>query len=109
MKSKTLSLQTIVKELGFLKKTVFIQWNAWKKKKTNKKDLLLLTNKLIEKIPDLCDAKEHYQSLIRKKNTNSVKQWKISTYQSKTFENPDTVDLKLLQSIQKLHINYPRL
>ena len=71
MKSKTLSLQTIIKELDFLKKTVIIQWSAWKKKK---KDLLLITNKLIEKIPDLCDAKEHYQSFIRKKNTNSIKQ-----------------------------------
>ena len=70
MKSKTLSLQTIIKELDFLKKTVIIQWSAWKKKK----DLLLITNKLIEKIPDLCDAKEHYQSFIRKKNTNSIKQ-----------------------------------
>ena len=69
MKSKTLSLQTMIKELGFLKKTVIIQWSAWKKKK-----LLLITNKLIEKIPDLCDAKEHYQSFIRKKNTNSIKQ-----------------------------------
>ena len=69
MKSKTLSLQTIIKELDFLKKTVIIQWSAWKKKK-----LLLITNKLIEKIPGLCDAKEHYQSFIRKKNTNSIKQ-----------------------------------
>ena len=43
-------------------------------KKKKKKDLLLITNKLIEKIPDLCDAKEHYQSFIRKKNTNSIKQ-----------------------------------
>ena len=29
--------------------------------------LLLLTNKLIETIPDPYDAKEHYQSFIRKK------------------------------------------
>ena len=33
MKSKTLSLQTMIKELGFLNKTVIIQWSAWKKKK----------------------------------------------------------------------------
>ena len=37
MKSKTLSLQTIIKELDFLKKTVIIQWSAWKKKKKKKK------------------------------------------------------------------------
>ena len=33
-----------------------------------KKDLLLLVNKLIQKIPDLHNAKEHYQSFITKKN-----------------------------------------
>ena len=31
MKSKTLSLKTIINELGFLRKTVIIQWNVWKK------------------------------------------------------------------------------
>ena len=49
MKSKTLSLKTIIKELYFLKKTIIIQWNAW-----NKKDLLLLANKLIEKKYLIC-------------------------------------------------------
>ena len=29
-----------------------------------------------------------------KKNTKSVKQLKITTYQPKTFENPNTVDVK---------------
>ena len=37
-----------------------------------KNDLLLLATKLIEKVPDPHDAKEHYQSFIRKKNRNSV-------------------------------------
>ena len=67
MKSGTLSLKTIIKELDFLKKTVIIQWNAWKKKK--KKDSSLLANKIIETIPDPGNVKEHYQSFIRKKNT----------------------------------------
>ena len=49
-----------------------------------KKDLLLLPNKLIEKIPDPRNAKEHYQSFIRKKNRKSVKQSEIITYQPKT-------------------------
>ena len=44
-----------------------------------KKDLLLLANKLI------------IHSFIRKKNTKSVKQSEIITYQPKTF---DTVDIK---------------
>ena len=37
-------------------------------KRLKKKDLLLLENKLIEKIADSSDAKEHCQSIIRKKN-----------------------------------------
>ena len=37
-----------------------------------KNDLLLLATKLIEKVPDPHDAKEHYQSFIRKKNRKSV-------------------------------------
>ena len=54
----------------------------------------MLANKLIEKIPDPRNAKEHYQSFIRKKNTKSVKQSEIITYQPKTFENPNIVDIK---------------
>ena len=53
MKSETLSLKTIIKEMDFLRKTVIIQWNAWKKK-----DLLLLANKLIEETLDTPNAKE---------------------------------------------------
>ena len=50
----------------------------------------MLANKLIEKIPHPRDAKEHYQSFIRKKNTKS----EILTYQPKTFRNPDVFDIK---------------
>ena len=67
-----------------------------------KKDLWLLANKLIEKIPDPCNAKEHYQSFIRKKNRKSVKQSEIVTYQPKTFESPNIVDIK---SIITEHLN----
>ena len=59
-----------------------------------KKRLLLLANKLIEKTPDPRNAKEHYQSFIRKKSEKSVKQSEIITYQSKTFENPNIVYVK---------------
>ena len=62
MKSKTLSLKTIIKEFDFLKRTVIVQM-----KRLKKKDLLLLVNKLKEKIPDSRKAKEDYQSFIRKK------------------------------------------
>ena len=67
MKSKTLSLKTIIKELDFPKKTVIIYWISWKK------ELLFLASELIEKIPDPRRGKEHYQSFIRKKNTKLVK------------------------------------
>ena len=63
-------------------------------KRLKKKDLLLLANKLIEKIPDPPNAKEHYQSFIRKKNRKSVKQSKIITYHPKPFEKPNIVDIK---------------
>ena len=59
-----------------------------------KKDLLLLANKLIEKVPDPYNAKKHYQSFIRKKSTNPAKQSEIITYQPKAFENPNIVDIK---------------
>ena len=52
---------------------------------------MLLANKLIKKLPNPRNAKEHYQSFIRKKSRKSVKQSEIVTYQPKTF---DTVDIK---------------
>ena len=58
--------------------------------------MLSFANKLIEQIPDSFNAKEHYQSFIRKKNTKSVKQSKIITQKPKTFENPNIVDIKLV-------------
>ena len=67
MKSETLSLKTNLNKLDSLKKAVIIQWNTWKKY------LLLFAKKLIEKIPDPRNAKEHCQSFIRKKNKKSVK------------------------------------
>ena len=48
--------------------------------------LFLLAETLIEKMTDPCNAKEHYQSFIKKENTKSVKQ--------KTFENPNIVHIK---------------
>ena len=47
-----------------------------------KKYLWLLANKLIEKTPHPCNAKEHYQSFIRKKNIKS----EILTYQPKLLK-----------------------
>ena len=58
--------------------------------------------KIIEKIPNPCDTREHYQSFIRKKNTKSVKLSEIVTYQPETFGNPTIDDIK---SVIK---NYPK-
>ena len=77
------------KQTGFSKKSSY-----YSMKRLKRKDLLLLANKLIEKITDPRNAKEHHQSLLRKKNKKSVKQSEIITYQPKTFENPNIVDIK---------------
>ena len=58
------------------------------------KDLLFLATKLIEEIPDPCNAKESCQWFTRKKNTKSVKQSKIIIQHPKTFENTNIVDIK---------------
>ena len=85
MKSKTLSLKTVIKKLELLQKADLINETF------EEIEILLLANKLIEKISDTDNVKEHYQSFIRKKNRKSVKKSEIITYQPKTF---DTVDIK---------------
>ena len=52
------------KRMGFSKENSYYSMKLLKKKK----DFLLLANKLIEKISDPYNAKEHYGSFIRKKN-----------------------------------------
>ena len=59
-----------------------------------KKYLLLLANKLTEKVPDPRNAKERQQPFLRKKNRKSVKQSETIMYQPKTFKNPNIVDIK---------------
>ena len=62
------------------------------------------------KIPYPRNAKQHYQSFTKRKNRKSVKQLKVITDQPKTFESQMLLILKqLLQNIQKLRINYPKL
>ena len=67
--------------------------------------MLLLANTLIEKIPDPCNGKEHYQSFIRNKNTKSVKQSKITTQKPRTFENPSIIVIKsvIIEHLKTLH------
>ena len=81
--------ESCYKRIGFCKKNSYFSMKLLKKE-----DLLLLAIKLIEKTPGPCNAKEHYQSTIRKKNAKSVKQLTIVTYQPKTFENSNIVGIK---------------
>ena len=81
---------------NYYKRTGFSEENSYSMEclKKKGKDLLFLANKLIDKIPDPCNAKVHSQSIIRKKSTKSVKKSQIITYQPKTFENPNIFDIK---------------
>ena len=54
----------------------------------------MLATKYKKKNTDPCNSKEHCQSFIRKKNTKSIKQSEIITYQPKTFENSNIADIK---------------
>ena len=67
----------------------------------------MLANKLIEKIPNPRNAKEHYQSFIKYKTKKLAKQQKIITYRPKTFENPKIVDIKsvILEQAEKASSN----
>ena len=47
----------------------------------------MLANKLIEKIPDPRNAKELFQSFIRKKNTKSLKQSKLIPHPKKFWKS----------------------
>ena len=56
--------------------------------KKKKKRFAVACEQINRKIPDPCNGKEHYQSFIQKKNTTSVKQSEIITYQPNTFGKP---------------------
>ena len=82
------------KQIGFSTESRFYSMKPLKRK-----DLLLLANKLIQKVPDSCNAKEHYESFLRKKIRKSVKHSEIITNQPKTF---DSVDIKSVIAEHKL-------
>ena len=74
------------KRIGFSEESSYFSMKHLKRK-----ELLLLANKLMQKVPDRRNAKDHYNSFLRKKNKKSVKQSEIITYHTKNF---DTVDRK---------------
>ena len=85
MNSEALSFKTTIKELDLLKETVITQWNVWIK------NVLLLSTKLIEKIPNPSNAKWYYNSYLKRKkykigNTIRVNYLSIKSYRkSKHF------------------------
>ena len=70
------------KEFDFLKKTVIIQWNAWKKW------FISACEQIKRKIIDPRNVKEHYQSFIRKKHTKLANQLKNNYLSIKNFWKP---------------------
>ena len=89
---KTFIFENYYKRIEFVKK-VNVQWISWKKE-----DFLLLANKLIEKIPDSRDSKEHHQPFIIKKSRKSVKEPEIITYKQEAFENQNIVDINTVNT-----------
>ena len=83
------------KQIGFAKENSYYSIRHQKKR-----DLKLFATKLMEKIPDPSNTKEHYNSFLKRKNTKSVKRSKIITHQLKAIEKPKIVDIK---SITKEH------
>ena len=65
--SKDFIFENLSKRIGFSKESSYCSM-----KRLKRKDLLLLTNKLIEKVTDPRNAKEHYESLLGKKGRKSV-------------------------------------
>ena len=60
---------------NYFKRIGFSKGNSYySMKRLKRKDFLLLANKLIEKVPDPRNAKEHYEPFLRKKNRKSVTQ-----------------------------------
>ena len=94
---KALKKMNANKTIDFIYKSYYKQFELSKEesyyplKRLKKEILLLLANKLIKNILDPRNAKEHYESFLRKKNRKSVKQSEINTHQPKTFK---TVDIK---------------
>ena len=68
MKSKTLTVETTIKELDFLKKANIIQWN------TGKERFIFARKQINRKNTWPRNDKEDYPSFIRKKNKKSGKQ-----------------------------------
>ena len=65
---KDFTFEYFYRRIGFTKENSY-----YSKKHQNKKDLLLLATKLIEKISDASNAKEYYHSYLKNKTKKSMK------------------------------------
>ena len=75
-----------------------------------KKDLLLLTNKLIAKIPDPFNAKKQQPIIYNKEKYKISKIIRKNNLSTENFWKPKHITLnELLKNIQIFNINYPRL
>ena len=100
MKSKTLPWKTI-KRIEFSKEDSYLSMKCLENR------FVVACEQINKKILDPCNAKEHYQWFIRKKNTKSVKQLKMIIYQPNNFVNPNIIDIKsVITEHPKFHINY---
>ena len=69
---------------------------------------MLLTKELIEEVSDPSNAKEYYESFLRKKNKKSVKKSEIITYQPKAFVNSNIDNIKVSTEHPKLSHKLPK-
>ena len=89
---------------NYYKRIGFSQENSYYSMKRLEK-IIVACEQINRKIRGPCNAKKHYQSFIRKKNRKSIKQSEIITYQLKTFESPNIVDIKsvITEHLESLH------
>ena len=92
MNSGTLSLETATNKSNFQKKTIIVEWNIKHQKKSNLH--LFETNLTEKKIRNPSNAKEYYQSYLKRKNSKPVKPSRIITQQLKATENPNILNIK---------------
>ena len=80
-------LDNYCKRIGFVKESSYYFDETFEKK-----DLLLLATKLIEKKAN--PSIRYYNSYLKRKSRKSVKQSKLITQQLKNIENPNIIDTK---------------
>ena len=97
------SLKTVIYELDLLKEAVIIQWIIWKK------DLLFFATKLIERIVDLSDTKEYYNSFLKRKKCKFGKTIKNNYLATKSYRKLKQFWNTIIYYRISKNLNYPTL